>query len=122
MHASSLLVVYQSIVHQFPRWYIFHMIVMGNDRESGRHQHHCRDTAAAAVWPFRAVLGRGPKGHPDKEYSGVTLAETDKHDYSVNQYNYAAKAINPVEVSSPSMEMAGPEARRQPLRLRQYHQ
>lgn len=43
----------------------------------------------------------GTAGHPGKEQSGVALAENYRLDYSVNQYNYAAKTISQVEVISP---------------------
>ncbi len=42
------------------------------------------------------------------------LSARDKHGYSVSQYNYAAKPISQVEVSSPSIEVAGPQASTRP--------
>ncbi len=47
------------------------------------------------------VQSLGTAGHPGKEQSGVALAENYRHDYSVNQYIYAAKTISRVEVISP---------------------
>lgn len=114
MHASSLLRCTKSIVHQFPRWHIFHMVVMGNDREL--------EGIDTSVEILQQLCGLFVQSLCAAGHAGVTLAEPDKHDYPVNQYNYAAKATNQVEVSSPSIKMAGPEAPRQPTRLRQYHQ